>query len=332
MQTELNLPSISERISSYSPIFTVKCLHSLQIVPHYSQVIRTSLDPRSHLPSLQPGGRTLVKTVCSILRGQNVVVFQEEEIVPRPPPWMLPIPHVCYTPTWKTAPPSLQRQLALETIASVQASHHLYTDGSLLSDGKAGSAVFSLDTDPPLGGWMGRKLPNSSSSTFCELYGVLDAVNLLCQRGFSGVVICDSKSALQAFSSSKPAYRSLVQRILSFLALMGEIGITVQFLWISSHIGIRCIDMVNSLAKTAYDLPAGGLVPSPSLSCSLKKVRVAALLNISNCRDQRRPAGVSIHHNDAFRHHRYKYRWGGLMVRRHNVVSPRLRLGYSVSV
>ncbi|MPC54265.1 hypothetical protein E2C01_048175 [Portunus trituberculatus] len=86
---------------------------------------------------------------------------------------MLPIPRVCYTPTSKTAPTNLQRQLALETIASLQASHHLYTDGSLLSDGNAGSAVFSLDTDPLLGGWVGRKLPNSSSSTFCQLYGVL---------------------------------------------------------------------------------------------------------------------------------------------------------------
>ena len=155
MQTELNLPSISERIASCFTMFTVKCLHSPQIVPHYSQVIRTSLDPRSRLPPLQPGGRTLVKTVCSILRRLDVVVPQED-IVPGPPPWLLPIPRVCYTPTSKTAPPTLQRQLALETIASVQASYHLYTDGPLLSGGKAGSAVFSLDRDPPRTIWCSR--------------------------------------------------------------------------------------------------------------------------------------------------------------------------------
>ncbi|MPC88856.1 hypothetical protein E2C01_083777 [Portunus trituberculatus] len=37
---------------------------------------------------------------------------------------------------------------------------------------------------------------------------------------------------------------------------------------------------------------------------------------------------VSIQHYDAFRHHHYKYRRRGLIVRRHNVVAARLRLGY----
>ncbi|MPC52190.1 hypothetical protein E2C01_046052 [Portunus trituberculatus] len=87
---------------------------------------------------------------------------------------MLLILHVCYTPTVKTAPSTLQRQLSLDTITSVRASHHLYTDESLRPYWMAGSAVFSLDTDLPTGGWVGRKLLNSSSSSFCELYGVLD--------------------------------------------------------------------------------------------------------------------------------------------------------------
>ena len=197
-----------------------------------------------------------------------------------------------------------------------------------MSDGRAGSAVFSLDTDPPPGGWVGRRLPNSSSSTYCELYGVLDAVSLLCQRGISGAVICDSQSALQALSSSHPAYRSVVHRILCFLALMCERGLTAQFIWIPSHIGIRCSNMVDSLAKAACALPAAALPPSPSLACCLKRVRVAAFMDTSHRRDQQRPASISIQHYDAFRHHRYKYRRRGLLVRRHNVVSARLRLGY----
>ncbi|MPC32111.1 hypothetical protein E2C01_025416 [Portunus trituberculatus] len=77
---------------------------------------------------------------------------------------------------------------------------------------------------------------------------------------------------------------------------------------------------------TGCDLPAGGLVPSPSLSCCLKTVHAAALLDTSHRRDQQRPSSVSIHNYDAFCHHRYKYRRRGLMVRRHNVVSARLRL------
>ncbi|MPC18747.1 hypothetical protein E2C01_011641 [Portunus trituberculatus] len=185
MQTELNLPSISERIASYFTIFTDKCLHSPQIVPHYSQVIRNSLDPRSRLPPLQPGDRTLVKTVCSIPSGLNVVVPQEE-IVPGPPTWMLPIPRVYCTPTSKIASHHSAEATGTGDDNISPGVSSPYTDGSLLSDGKAGSAVFSLDTDLPPGGWVSRKLPNSSSSTFCELYGVLDAVSLFCQRGLSG--------------------------------------------------------------------------------------------------------------------------------------------------
>ncbi|MPC71344.1 hypothetical protein E2C01_065621 [Portunus trituberculatus] len=65
--------------------------------------------------------------------------------------------------------------------------------------------------------------------------------------------------------------------------------------------------MVDSLAKTACDLLAADLSPLPSLSCCLKKVHVAALLETSRRRDHQRPASVSIHHYHAFRHHRYKY-------------------------
>ena len=122
--------------------------------------------------------------------------------------------------------PVLQRQLALETIAALSSSvpeaHHVYTDGSVQADGRAGSAVFSPDTDLPPGGWVGSRLPDSSCSTFCELYGILDAVSLLSQRGLSGVVIilCDSKSALLALSSAKPTCPHVVLRIISFFALL----------------------------------------------------------------------------------------------------------------
>ncbi|KAG0718207.1 hypothetical protein GWK47_052874 [Chionoecetes opilio] len=47
--------------------FSVKCLHSPHLTPHYSRVLRTSLDPAPPRPPLCPGVRTLVNTVCSTL-------------------------------------------------------------------------------------------------------------------------------------------------------------------------------------------------------------------------------------------------------------------------
>ncbi|KAG0722460.1 hypothetical protein GWK47_044429 [Chionoecetes opilio] len=86
--------------------------------------------------------------------------------------------------------------------------------------------------------------------------------------------------------------------------------------------------MVDNIAKAACSLPPSDAGPSPSLSCSLSQVRVATFLPTSHLMDCQRAVSVSIQHYDAFRHHRYKYRRQGLMVRRHNVVSARLRLGY----
>ncbi len=58
--------------------------------------------------------------------------------------------------------------------------------------------------------------PVHSSSMFCELYAILDAVSLVCQRGVNAVVICDSKPALQSLSAARPTHLIVVQQILSF--------------------------------------------------------------------------------------------------------------------
>ena len=276
------------------------------------------------------GGRALIATVSSTLLRLDIAV-SEAEPFPGPPPWLIPTPKVSYTLVSTSVLPALQRQLALEAIATVtsadHALHQVYTDGSVQPDGTAGCAVFSPDLDPPPNGWVGRRLPDFSSSTYCELYGILHAVSLICQRGIKALVICDSKSALQALSSPRPC-SAVVIRILSFLALMSQRALVVKFLWIPSHIGISYSDTVDRLAKAACRLPRRIAGPSPSLSCYLARVRIASFLSTSQRRDRQRALSVSIHHYDSFRHHRYKYRRRGLMVRRHNVVSARLRLGY----
>jgi len=82
--------------------------------------------------------------VCRNLRRLNVNVPQEE--VDHGPPWQIPPVSVSYTPTCRRDPPCQQKQLALETIAkvmsSIPASHTIYVDGSLQTDGSAACALF----------------------------------------------------------------------------------------------------------------------------------------------------------------------------------------------
>ncbi|XP_045125311.1 uncharacterized protein LOC123512789 [Portunus trituberculatus] len=331
MQAEHNLPPIVDRITSIVTRLTAKCLHSPKLAPHYSQVIRRAITRAPRFPALQAGGKLLVKTVSIVLCGLDAVIPVEED-VPHSPPWLMPVPEVHFTPTSTAAHPALQRQLTLETISTVSSSFPvpclLYSDGSLQSDGRAGCAVFSEDMDAPPEGWVGRRLLAYSSSTFCELSRLFDAVSLMCQHGLSGVVVCDSQSALQALSSTRSTLSIVVTRILSYLALGHDHSLNIKFVWIPSHIGLSHSDRVDALAKEACSLPPPAEVVAPSFSCILSRICADAAHSIDHLKDQQRIESVTIRHYDTFRFQRYKYRRRGVMVRRHNVVFARLRLGY----
>ena len=150
----------------------------------------------------------------------------------------------------------------------------------------------------------------------------------MCQRGLSGVVICDSQSALRAMSGTRSVLSTVVNRILSCLALGHDRSLNIKFVWVPSHIGLSHSDRVDGLAKAACSLPPPPDVVAPSFTCILSRIHAAAVHSIDHSRDQQRNESVTIRHYDAFRFQRYKYRRRGVMVRRHNVVSARLRLGY----
>ena len=101
--------------------------------------MQTTLPPHSRLPAILPAGRTLIRTVSSVLRSLDMDV-PVADVPPGPPPWLLPTPEVSYTPTSKSDLPSLQLQLALEHLATVTSAVaspcRIYTDGSLQSSAR----------------------------------------------------------------------------------------------------------------------------------------------------------------------------------------------------
>ena len=173
-----------------------------------------------------------------------------------------------------------------------------------------------------------RRLRDHSSSTLCELYAILDAVSLTCQKGVNAVIICDSKPALQSLSSIQPTHSTVVQRILSCMALLSHRNLTIHFVWVPSHVGLRHNETVDRLAKEACRLPPRDAGRPLSMTCYLSRVRSAALLPVLRRRERERPLSVSIPRYVSVCRSKYTYRRQGLMVRRHNVVSARLRLGY----
>ena len=126
--------------------------------------------------------------------------------------------------------------------------------------------------------------------------------------------------------SPQPTHRCLVHQILRQLVAAHDRSICIRFLWIPSHVGIIANDRVD-LAKRACALPLPADA-APSFCCYKRVIHSAALLPTLHHMNAERADCVSIQHYDHFRLSPPKYRRHGLMVRRHNIVSARLRLGY----
>lgn len=105
MQAELKLQSLADRIHSNVLYLTVKCPHTPYLAPHYTHVVRTALGPNSRLPQIQPGGRNLIKHVCSLLNRLNITVVKDDD-GRGAPPWSTTLPDVLYTPTSKMETPA----------------------------------------------------------------------------------------------------------------------------------------------------------------------------------------------------------------------------------
>ena len=148
--------------------------------PLYSSVIRIALPPRPRIPQIQLGGHTL-KTVSCMHSRFNIIN----------------VPYISLLDA--SNPNSL---IALETIPTVSST---VPTPSYSTAGRKIKIVIWPWLEPPEGDWVRRGLPERSSSTFYELFHVLDAVSLLCQRGLNIIVIWDSQSALHALISFNPA-------------------------------------------------------------------------------------------------------------------------------
>ncbi|KAK3879599.1 hypothetical protein Pcinc_015842 [Petrolisthes cinctipes] len=97
-----------------------------QPMDHATISTKRRMEPDSDSSSESPSpvakssksGHNFVKVVSDNLRGPNFNI-PEQAAVPDLPPWRVPLPTVTLTPTSKNVHPPLQKQLALETIASV---------------------------------------------------------------------------------------------------------------------------------------------------------------------------------------------------------------------
>ncbi len=171
-------------------------------------------------------------------------------------------------------------------------------------------------------------MPSLGDCVIRELYAILDAISLVCQRGVNVVIICDSKPAIQSLSAVHPTHLQVVLQNLYFLPLMNAHKLHINFFLVPSHVGLSHNATADRLAKEACRLPSRGDARPLSLSCYLSRVRSVAFLPTRRRRDTEKPHSVTINHYEAVCRQEYSCRRRGLIVRRHNFASVRLRLGY----
>lgn len=339
MQTELRIPPIPDRIRTLTATFAVKCIKRPHLAPHFTELLHQQLQhqqtPEQSPPNLPHHSRLLFQTVGKLLAGFSVP-FTEAPSTPAPSPWEVAPASITYAqvPTTGHQPPYVLKHFVLEAIASVLTTLPVeslvaYTDGSLQQNGSAGSGCLIYRGQDCIYS-VSDKLSNWTSTTRSELAGIQRGVEYLAANREHGLIICDSKSALQSLTSSHPQYADPVNSIKQSLVTARNLSIIIKFLWIPAHVGHPQHDAVDQLAKLACHKPGTHVDTQVGLSTSIVRrvLRQRSVDDLAEERNYQRFSSVSIHHYDLFCNTPHRYGQHKVLTRQCDVVSARIRLGY----
>ena len=132
---------------------------------------------------------------------------------------------------------------------------HMYCDGSVVGN-KVGCGVVIrefFEDDVYTDDFISKRVEDNSSSTAAELHAILEGLKVAALKLKNLFVFVDSQSALFALNSKLPTNNDLVMNCKMIVCQLKEKGISVQFFWIPSHIGISLNEVADDLAKKATD-------------------------------------------------------------------------------
>jgi len=330
MRSELNLPSIFDRIIYICTLFGVKALREPLYLTYFQKQLQHKITQADE--ANQTHERSLVHKICMNITKLNVPISK----IPKGrsiPPWKNSslIVHFTCLPQKNSVPNCVLKQIALATVKehleSMGDVYECYADGSVQSGYKAGCAC-AVYKNGLLQHQVHMRVQNWASTTQTELAGILLATEYLMSRG-SGVVFCDSQSALRTLSSFKTdGDEEIVNCIKRNVTYARERNFNIQFVWIPSHVGIRKHDHVDNLAKEACSKDIVNIdlgMPLARVAHILKSSHNEELIDLTS---SQRPESCSIRHYDQYRDCKPSYGWHRSKTRQCDVVIARIRLGY----
>ena len=176
------------------------------------------------------------------------------------PPWKAVIPEIdlSLTDVKKNGLlPAECRARALELLTSYEGRSLTFTDGSKTSNGVGCAFVAGRDT-------RSFSLPANSSVFTSELVAISKALSFIevSAEPFHAI-LTDSLSSLLALRAFYPGH-PFVQDILSRLTSLDQVGKSVRFCWIPSHVGIAGNELADAAARRAASNPCSRRLPLPA--------------------------------------------------------------------
>ncbi|XP_069987694.1 uncharacterized protein [Penaeus vannamei] len=130
---------------------------------------------------------------------------------------------------------------------------HVYCDGSVLEDGRAGCGVIirQFTGSGVVTTSTGMRLSNHISSTQAELWAILTALKEIEIINKDSYFFVDSRGALDSLNSKNPVFGHIVGECRLIAHRLQSQGHVIAFVWIPSHVGVTFNEAVDEIAKGA---------------------------------------------------------------------------------
>ena len=330
MRCELNLPSISNIISEVNTVGAVRHLR-----------IQTNSSLRGRITAIldTEGSRRQRKSYFRELVGNfNSYGISDTDLTPvqrvKCAPWEEDRVNVII----KQLPYKKHNYVVGELKGHYEASiselaesgvTHVYCDGSVRDDGRAGCGVLMrrvtkngghVDTEQYY------RVTDHVSSTQAELCALYFALTLL-QGGVGDVwIFSDSRGALESLVSTKPILESLVS-LCKVLIKRLKMSRRVVFMWVPSHVGLQGNEKADKLARK------GALKGSIDLQCANTLRQIKTKIRKANIEKERGEVVAQCHKSETLRHYtrvesETNFTYGKYRVPWKDSVCTRLRMGY----
>ena len=203
----------------------------------------------------------IITDSLSLCHKAGVLPSDRHNFFPNNDPFQPPLEPI---PPWERIPPDVQLDIPqynskdnpttlLPEVNSYLKTNILkhfcvFTDGSVLSDGKTGAGLYFPSTNSSIS----IKLPNTTIQTaeLCAIESALDIVSHYNPIPKTIYILSDSKASLQILlSNNNTICPKICESISGTLRYLNDQNITTKFQWVPSHIGIYGNEKADIAAK-----------------------------------------------------------------------------------